>query len=192
MNTQLITSSFISNGFSRESHADFFRENNGFINCVNFQIKTTGDVLFINLGVHPMFDQLDHRPYPKKEIDCYIRSRLSTNKTLSIALLDSPDDVSFVINEIEEKARTFFDFFSSIDDVFSLLSIDNIKEKNIATPLNGVTPVRLVSMCMHYHILKNNINVARDFANYGVSISGMAVSLKKAFKQILRDTEDND
>ncbi|SHH57529.1 hypothetical protein [Pectobacterium carotovorum] len=110
---------------------------------------------------------------------------------LSIELLDSPSGVSLVINELEEKAWVFFNFFSSIDDVFAHLSIDKIKDGDIPAEFNSVTSVRLVSMCMNYNLLRDNIGVARDFANYGLSIAGMAVGVKKKFRQVLKDTENN-
>ncbi|WP_224718615.1 DUF4304 domain-containing protein [Pectobacterium versatile] len=191
MNTNLIKDFFISNGFSKESGADFFRESNGFLNCINLQKKTTGDIFFINLGVHPVFDQINSQSLPKREIDCYIRTRLSTDEMLRVELLDSPNGVSLVIKALEEKAWAFFNFFSSIDDVFSHLSIDKVKDGNIPTEFNSVTSVRLVSMCMNYNLLRGNIDVARDFANYGLSVAGMAVGVKKEFKQVLKNTENN-
>ncbi|TKY81317.1 DUF4304 domain-containing protein [Pectobacterium polonicum] len=183
MNTTLMKDFFISNGFSKESGADFFRENNGFLNCINLQKKTTGDIFFINLGVHPIFAQINSQSLPKREIDCYIRTRLSTDEMLSIELLNSPNGVSLVIKELEEKTWAFFDFFSSIDDVFSHLSIDNIKDGNIPAEFDSVTSVRLISMCMNYNFLRGNIDVARDFARYGLSIAGMAVGVKKTLSR---------
>ncbi|WP_323637279.1 DUF4304 domain-containing protein [Pectobacterium polaris] len=189
MNTTLIKEFFISNGFNKKSDTNFFRERNGFLNYVNFQMKTTRDVFFINLGVHPIFNQLDNHLHPKREIDCYIRFRLSTDEMLGVELLDSPDGVCFIIDKIEEKVWSFFDFFSSIEDVFSHLTIDDIDDGIIPAEFNHVTSVRLVSMCINYHILKNNIAMARDFSNYGLSIAGMAIGVKKEFKQFLKETE---
>ncbi|AFI89109.1 DUF4304 domain-containing protein [Pectobacterium parmentieri] len=189
MNIKLINNFLTSNGFSKDNDINFFRVNNGFLNCINFQRITTGDVFFINLGVHPIFDPKDTPSTFKREIDCYIRTRLSTDKRLSVELFNSSEGISFVINEIEEKAWHFFDLFSSTNDVFSCLSIDDIKNKNIPEKLNSVTVARLVSMCVNYHLFNNNVSMAHDFANYGVCVSGMAIGEKKKFKQILKNIE---
>lgn len=190
MNTSLMTDFFISHGFVKDSDVDYYREANGFLNAVNFQKKTTGDVFFINLGVHPIFRNDVGMKLSKKEIDCYVRTRISTEKDFSLDLLAFPDRVSLVLDEIERKAWPFFDFFSSLDEVFSPLSVESVERDEIPTEFNGVTKVRLVSMCMNYHLYKGNVVLARNFAGYGLSIAGMAVVFKKEFKQVLSNTSE--
>lgn len=187
MKTNLIKEFFIANGFTQGSDVDFHREKNGFLNAVNFQRKSTGEIFFVNLGVHPLFVTKSSGEFSKREVDCYIRTRVSTEKSFNIELLYSSDGISIISDQIERKAWPLFDFFNSVDEVFSGLSIERIENKAIADEISGVTKVRLVSMCMNYHLLRGNVKKAHDFAEYGLSVSGMAVTFKKEFIKILNE-----
>ncbi|MCG8707909.1 DUF4304 domain-containing protein [Brenneria sp. 4F2] len=190
MSIKLLNKFLTLNDFHLVGTAEFSRQRNGFLNFIKLQRKSSGDVFFINLGVHPLFVNLMNNCQPATEIDCYIRERLSTDVMLSVELLDSSDGVSLIIREIEHKAWTYFDFFSSFDDVFSKLCIDDIKNRATPDELSCITSVRLIAMCMAYHLSKDNINIARDFARYGVSMSGVAVGMRKMFKQVLDKIEN--
>ncbi|MCV4733064.1 DUF4304 domain-containing protein, partial [Escherichia coli] len=73
---------------------DFYKVHDKFVNCINFQKKSKGDIFFINTGVHPVYENFCNEP-PKKEIDCYIRNRVCDG--LSISLLHSFEGSEFVI-----------------------------------------------------------------------------------------------
>ena len=190
MNTDLLMRFLVPHGFTQTSPVDFLRENHGFINAINIQAKTTGDIFFINIGVHPLFPDLTTAELPAKEIDCYIRTRLATAKGFPLMWLNSPDDLVVIVQEIKSKVWPFFDSFHSLDDVFSTLSIEQVVSDALPAMFSGVTKVRLVSMCTHYQLSRGNIQAGRDFAEYGLSIAGKAVGFRKAFRQILsRDDE---
>lgn len=190
MNTDLLKAFLVMHGFTPVSSVDFLRENNGFLNAINLQVKTSGDVFFINMGAHPLFPDLTAAELPAKEIDCYIRTRLSTEQDFHLRWLNSPDDIPVVLQEITQKAWPFFDAFHSLDAVFSTLSVERIESDALPAMFNGVTKVRLVAMCMHYHLSRGNTEAGRDFADYGLSIAGKAVGFRKAFRQIVsRDYE---
>ncbi|EJB4132068.1 DUF4304 domain-containing protein, partial [Escherichia coli] len=42
------------NGFIKNGNNDFYKVHDNFVNCINFQKKSTGDIFFINTGVHPV------------------------------------------------------------------------------------------------------------------------------------------
>lgn len=107
MNTDLLKGFLVAHGFTPVSSVDFLRESNDFLNAINLQVKTTGDVFFINMGVHPLFPDLTAAELPAKEIDCYIRTRLSTEQDFHLRWLNSPDDLPVVLHEITKKHGHF-------------------------------------------------------------------------------------
>ncbi|GKX60218.1 hypothetical protein SOASR031_25330 [Leminorella grimontii] len=169
------------------------RTKDGFINCINFQKKSTGDAFFINMGVHPTFYKLYDESLPNKEIMCEIRSRMVPEEGLCVDLLDSPDGISHIVNVMENNWH-FFDFFNSTDNVFSPIGIENIEGKKLPVVFRGVTDVRLTLMCMYYHIFKGDKDKTISFAEYGLSIvekSAIRISgPKKAFKQALKNIDN--
>lgn len=173
------------NGFIKNGNNDFYKVHDKFVNCINFQKKSTGDIFFINTGVHPVFENFCNEP-PKKEIDCYIRSRVCDG--LSISLLHSFEGSEFVINEIKNKAFCFFEYFDSLNKIFDAIRVVDIEERNICDELSGVSSVRLALMCMNYQYEKKKFSLVSDFANYGLAISRGPVP-KKAFKDMIKITE---
>jgi hypothetical protein len=186
MNANPLKFFLVYEGFSKVTDANYIRTKNGFINCINFQKKSTGDVFFINMGVHPIFHGLNDQHLPDREIDCYIRSRMITQDELDIDLLDSPDGISHIVSEMK-KNWIFFDFFNSVDNVFSSIDVEKIQNEQTPFELSKVTRVMLTLMCMYYHMSKGNKEKSINLAEYGLSIAGMAVKAKKEFKQVIKN-----
>ncbi|EII4824473.1 DUF4304 domain-containing protein [Escherichia coli] len=175
----------INSGFVKNSDTDFYKVHDKFVYCINFQKKSTGDIFFINTGVHPIFEGFCNE-LPTKEIDCYIRNRVCDG--LSLSLLNSFEGDEFVINEIKDKAFCFFEYFDSLNKIFDSIRVVDIEERNICDELSNVSSVRLALMCMNYQYEKKNLGLASDFANYGLAISRGPVP-KKAFKDMIKKIE---
>lgn len=189
MKIKSISDFLINNGFKSNGESDFFKENDEFIKCVNIQRKSSGDVFFINLGVNPIFNGYGDENPPRKEIDCYIRHRISSGNELDAFPLNTGDDVDAAINKVKNEAWPFFDFFSSLDNVFGSIKVKDLEEGTIPKELQSMPRARLALMCMRYFSATKNTTQAYDFAKYGLSVAGMAVGLKKEFKSIIKEVE---
>ncbi len=153
--------------------------------CINFQRKSSGDVFFINLGVHPVFRKDPGALHPRQEMDCYIRHRLQMDRELQVAWLHDEDTCGQIIEEITDKAWRFFDFFGSFAQVFDSLEIEAIESGRVPEPLQQVTKVRLAMLGMGYHEHIGNSARSCEFASYGLLVAGRATALKKEFRRVL-------
>lgn len=174
----------VNNGFVKINNHNFLRKNNKFINCINFQKKSAGDLFFINMGVHPVFDEVSE--LPTLEIDCYIRHRLKPSNELKVSLLNSTEGKELIINDIEQKVIPFFSFFSSMEDVFDSICVIDLELENIACQLSSATNAILALMIMNYHLNKNNLRQACEFAVYGLSVS-KGPGTRRQFKNIIKN-----
>ncbi|MFP1463516.1 DUF4304 domain-containing protein [Escherichia coli] len=50
----------------KNGNNDFYKVHDNFVNCINFQKKSTGDIFFINTGVHPVFKTFAMNDQQKK------------------------------------------------------------------------------------------------------------------------------
>lgn len=179
----------IDHGFKRNGRSDFFKEADGFIKCINIQKKSSGDVFFINLGVDPVFNRAEDKDTHRKEFDCFIRHRIASENRFRTFPLNTGDDVDIAIDRIKQEAWPFFDFFSSLDSVFGSIKVEDLEKETIPKELQSVPRARLALMCMRYYSSIENTVQEYEVAKYGLSISGMAVSLKKEFKRIIKEIE---
>ncbi|EPD6619758.1 DUF4304 domain-containing protein [Salmonella enterica subsp. enterica] len=186
MNLNKIKSHLIKIGFSSIDKCNFYKKNTFFINCINFQRKTSNDAFFINLGVHPIFHD---DTLPNKEIDCYIRHRIGGIDGIDINFLNDDCGNDMVIKVIEQEAIPYFNYCDSLDRFFGDISIDDIASGNVVEQLKGVTKVRLALCCTKYYIMHYQPDRIYDFAKYGLSISGMATGMKREFKEIIKRFE---
>lgn len=189
MKIKAVSNFLINNGFESNGESDFFRETDGFIKCINLQNKSSGSVFFINLGVEPIFDEFGDEILCRREIDCYIRHRVTSDNEFNTFSLNTDDDVDIAISRIKYEAWPFFDFFSSLDKVFKSIKVKDLEDGDISKELLSVPRARLALMCMRYFSSIKNATQAYDFAKYGLSVAGMGVSLKKEFKNMLKENE---
>jgi hypothetical protein len=80
-------------------------------------------------------------------------------------------------------------FFSSLStDKLSKLTSADLKAGNMG-PLSTVTRVRAMLMLARLHECEGRDDLAREFAEVGLELAGMAVGPKKYFREILRRTD---
>ncbi|MRX41636.1 hypothetical protein GJU43_20325 [Flavobacterium sp. LC2016-23] len=83
----------------------------------------------------------------------------------------------------------FFDFFSTLNKVFSSITVKDLDEGAIPQQLQSVARARLALMCMRYFTATKNVAQAYEFAKYGLSVAGMASGLKKEFTSMIKEIE---
>ena len=186
-------------GFSRNTEG-FFRIRPQFVDYLSIQVRSDNAAIALNAGVQPVFmlspeKQTIDSLRGASEIDCYIRKRLApegqADYWLSIDL--GPTRIAKEITEIfEEHGQPFFEFFASLQVLCRSLTIEEIQSKNVSKYFSMLTKSRLAHLGAMAHMTCGNQSLAKVFAEYGLSVAGMAVSLKKEFKRIIAAAEQSE
>jgi len=79
----------------------------------------------------------------------------------------------------------FFEYFSSIEKIATVLKVDSISEGMLPGCFGMLTKSRLALLGMKVCVFLNDFEGAKKMAEYGLSVAGMAVSLKREFRAIL-------
>jgi hypothetical protein len=179
-------------GFSRNAEG-FFRVRQQFADYLSIQVRSDNAAVALNAGVQPLYLLTSEKRVTDalrgaSEIDCYVRVRLTpegqTDNWLSMAL-----GTTRLASEIElifkECGLPFFEFFASVQSLCEILTIDAIESGKLSKCFSMLTKSRLALLGARTHVVCGNHSLAKAFAVYGLSVVGMAVNLKREFKNII-------
>lgn len=182
-------------GFLRNAEG-FFRVRPQFADYISIQIKSDSSAVALNAGVQPLFllspeKQVFDALREASEVDCYVRTRLApegqVDYWLSLALnsskLVAEAEVMFI-----ERGRPFFELFKSVLNLCNALTIEGIQSNKVPKFFSMVTKSRLALLGAKANLVQGNPTLATEFAEYGLTVSGMAVNLKREFKCIITGT----
>lgn len=186
---------FEQEGFSRSAEG-FFRVRSQFVDYLSIQVKSDNSAIALNAGVQPLFllpaeQKSESALRGASEVDCYIRTRLTPDGQADYWIplhLDSQRLAEEIAATLEAHGKPFFDFFASSESLSGALTIEGIQSGNLPAYFSMMTKSRLALLGAKANLSANNAALARAFAEYGLSVAGMAVSLKREFKNIIAGT----
>lgn len=171
----------------------FYRGRKEFFDFLSVQLRSDGAAVALNAGVQPVFlidsssPDSDFMP-GISEVDCFIRKRLTPEGSADYWFsvhLPHPKIIEEVRSVFYECGLPFFRFFETLSGVGEVLSVENIEGGKLPEFLSMMTRSRLALLCATINIELNRLKLAKEAAEYGLSVCGMAVSLKREFKNIL-------
>lgn len=190
--TSLIAGWALGEGFVRGT-TDLVRKRREFIDCISIQVAGNGAQVALNVGTHPAFlaeaDGLSADALHEfSEVDCYIRKRLAPNDEADfwIPVGSAGATLAAELKALFDMAGApFFERFSSIGFLIESLTVENISTQALPDCFGMLTRSRLALLGAKANMEIGDVAAARDLAEYGLSVCGMAVALKREFKKIL-------
>ncbi len=178
------------------SGINFRRIRGEVVNTVNIQGNKYGGSSAVNLGLHlsflPVYWSNEVPEVSKiKAVDCEFRSRLAPKGKHDYwwkygGLFTSPSkQVSHLIETYQEVGEPAFSRYDTIDKVADMVSIEEIFADNYIEAFGGITEVRAALTMARIHEYMGSLDLARAFANAGMTNLGRATVLKPHFQEIL-------
>lgn|GEM_PF-1479557 len=188
----LVSDWAVAEGFVK-GRSDFVRKRGDFIDCISVQVSENGDNVALNVGAHPVFlSDTDlwtvGALHEFSEIDCYIRNRLALGgePDFWISLgLDGAVLEADLKTLLDVAGAAFFKQISSVNFLVKSLTIENISSRLLPDCFGVITKSRLALLGVRANMTVGDVVTAREIAEYGLSICGMAVALKRDFKKLL-------
>lgn len=179
-------------GFSKGAEG-FFRLRPQFADYLSIQLKSDNSAVSLNAGVQPLFllpseQKEDAFLCNLSEVDCYVRTRLVPNGETDfwIPLDLGPQKLAEEISVVFKKyGKPFFDFFASEKSLSEVLTLEAIQSGDLPEYFSMMTKSRLALLGAKANLVSNNYALAKALAEYGLSVAGMAVSLKREFRSII-------
>ncbi|MGC3963616.1 MAG: DUF4304 domain-containing protein [Rhodocyclaceae bacterium] len=186
---------FEQEGFSKNAEG-FFRVRPQFADYLSIQVKSDNTAIALNAGIQPIFllsaeQKSESALRGGSEVDCYVRARLAPDGQADywIPLALEPQGLAEEIAAtFKAHGKPFFEFFASSESLSGALTIEGIQSGNLPAYFSMMTKSRLALLGAKANLSANNTALARAFAEYGLSVAGMAVSLKREFKNIIAGT----
>jgi hypothetical protein len=183
-------------GFKRAGD-EFVRSRPEFVDCVAFQRRSDNAAFAVNVGVQPIC-VLDTGKRDAaallalREVDCYVRERLLPDGQTDYWWPTVGNAVA-VAKEVDSVLRTkgdsFFADFASIEGSILPISVEDIAEGRTSSHFAKLTRTRLALLVAKANMEARRFGAAKELAEYGLKIAGMAVGPKKEFKTILSQLE---
>lgn len=178
------------------SGSNFCRVQGEVINTINIQGNKYGGSSAVNLGLHLTFlpvNWKDELPDLKKikEVDCEFRNRLAPRGKHDYwweygDLFNSPSkQVRHLIETYLDVGEPAFSEYDTVEKVADMISLDQIFADNYIEAFGGITEVRAALTMARIHGYLGNLDLARQFAEAGITNLGRATALAPCFKEIL-------
>lgn len=181
-------------GFARNADG-FFRVHGEFVDLLSVQTRSDNAAVALNAGVQPLFLLPPEKRAPSalramSETESYVRVRLAPEGKADHWLLLGRD-LTGVLREAEqlyaERGRPFFAFFKSVRTLCQELTVERVRSGAVPEYFGLMTRSRLALLAAKAHLACDDLTGAKALAEYGLSVAGMAVSLKREFKRIIEE-----
>ena len=185
--------------FEKEAFArnldGFFRVRDQFADFASIQLRSDSAAVALNAGVQPLFVLAPQKREPSalratSEVDCYIRVRLAPPGKADY-WVPLGRDLAHVVAEAEklfvDRGWPFFAFFNSARGLCEALTIEGIRSRTVPEYFRMVTRSRLALVGAKAQLACGDLSRAKALAEYGLSVVGMGVDLKREFKRIIEE-----
>ncbi|SDG45453.1 DUF4304 domain-containing protein [Phytopseudomonas seleniipraecipitans] len=171
----------------------FFRERMQFADYLSIQVKSDNSAVALNAGVQPLFllspEQANENALRRlSEVECFIRTRLVLQgmDDYWVSLSQEPQQVADeLVILFKKQGVPFFELFDSSEKLIRMLTINDIESGSLPTCFSMMTKSRLALLAAKASLSTGNTSLAKSLAEYGLAVSGMAVSLKREFRDIM-------
>ncbi|MBH3383438.1 MULTISPECIES: DUF4304 domain-containing protein [Pseudomonas] len=189
--SRVISDELKQNGFI-PTPSGFIRLREHYADYISPQARSDNNAICYNGGVIALFL---HTPaqdilLEKSELDCDIRFRITPPEESDFWIENTQNRDALRDNSIKllnSHGISLFNSFENQDSICLPLSPSNIESGNIPYQFSSMTKSRLARISAMSWMSKGDILRAKELAHYGLSVCGMATTLKREFKKILAE-----